>query len=246
MPVELHQFAFSHYNEIARWALDWKGIEHQRIDYLPGPHIPAMQRLSGQRQTPVLVWNGEVIAGSGAILDALESRAPQPTLQPATSPERQQVAELRRYFETEAGPAVRTVLFSELIHHGDYVCRMFAVHKSSAKQRAYRLAFPLIRGAMARANGAVDPANVARSFEVVDAALDRVAQLAGPDSQLVGQAFTAADLTAAALLAPLVGLEHPDMARPQPPPASVAGLLERWSSHPGVVWVRHQYDRFRK
>jgi hypothetical protein len=80
----------------------------------------------------------------------------------------------------------------------------------------------------------------------VDAAIAGGAPPAGPYIQLVGQLYTAADHTAAALLAPLVGLEHPDMARPQPPPASVTGLVERWSSHPGVAWVRYQYDRFRK
>jgi hypothetical protein len=27
-PVELFQFRFSHYNEKARWALDWKSVSH--------------------------------------------------------------------------------------------------------------------------------------------------------------------------------------------------------------------------
>jgi hypothetical protein len=46
--LTLHQFLYSHFNEKARWALDHKGIPHQRRAYLPGPHRPAMQRLSGQ------------------------------------------------------------------------------------------------------------------------------------------------------------------------------------------------------
>jgi glutathione S-transferase len=56
--VVLHQFVASHYNEKARWALDWKGVAHRRITYFPGPHALAMRRLSGQTATPVLVEGG--------------------------------------------------------------------------------------------------------------------------------------------------------------------------------------------
>src|SRR5262245_66603262 len=78
----LHQFVGSHFNEKARWALDWKGLPHRRRTYFPGPHAPAMLRLSGQRTTPVLVIDGEVIAGSAAILAALEERFPEGPILP--------------------------------------------------------------------------------------------------------------------------------------------------------------------
>jgi hypothetical protein len=45
-------FSPSHFNEQARWALDWKGLAHTRIAYLPGPHAPQMQRLSGRQPIP--------------------------------------------------------------------------------------------------------------------------------------------------------------------------------------------------
>ena len=72
----LHMFPASHYNEKARWALDWKGLPHRRVPYLPGPHAPQIQRLTGQTATPVLVTNGRAIAGSAQIIDALESAYP--------------------------------------------------------------------------------------------------------------------------------------------------------------------------
>jgi len=74
--VVLHQFPFSHFNEKARWGLDWKGVPHVRETYLPGPHAQQIQRLAGQTMTPVLVLDGEVIPGSARILDALERRFP--------------------------------------------------------------------------------------------------------------------------------------------------------------------------
>ena len=35
--VVLHQFPFSHFNERARWGLDWKRVAHRRQNHLPGP-----------------------------------------------------------------------------------------------------------------------------------------------------------------------------------------------------------------
>ena len=63
---ELFHFQFSHYNEKARWALDLKGVSHERVSLLPGPHAPRMKRLTGRTQTPVLVNGEEVVAGSAA------------------------------------------------------------------------------------------------------------------------------------------------------------------------------------
>jgi glutathione S-transferase len=243
--VVLHQFLYSHYNEKARWALTWKGVAHERRSYLPGPHMPAIRRLSGQAQTPVLVWDGEVIAGSAAIIDTLEARVPERPLLPEDPDARAEVDALRRYFDDDVGPAVRTALFSAMIADGGYICRMFSEGKSPLVRGLYRATFPLARGLIARGNGVTDPANVERAFEISAQALDRVAERAGRSGQLVGEAFSAADLTAAALLAPLVNVDHPDMSRPRPLPEPVEAFLERWASHPGAAWVRDQYERFR-
>jgi glutathione S-transferase len=78
----LHMFAASHFNEKARWALDWKGLAHRRIAYLPCSHRLPIQRLSGQSQTPVLEMEAAVIAGSAQIIDALERTHPEPALFP--------------------------------------------------------------------------------------------------------------------------------------------------------------------
>ena len=48
MPApELFQFKVSHFNEKARWALDYKGIAHVRHSLLPGPQKAKMRKLSG-------------------------------------------------------------------------------------------------------------------------------------------------------------------------------------------------------
>ncbi|MBW2389548.1 MAG: glutathione S-transferase N-terminal domain-containing protein [Deltaproteobacteria bacterium] len=77
--ITLYEFSLSHYNEKARWALDYKGIPYRSRPVLPGFHQGILRRLSGQTRTPVLQIDDEVIAGSAEIVarvDALSSDRP--------------------------------------------------------------------------------------------------------------------------------------------------------------------------
>jgi glutathione S-transferase len=240
----LHMFPASHFNEKARWALDWKGLAHVRIPYLPGPHAPQLQRLSGQPQTPVLVMNGAAIAGSASIVDALERTFPQRPLYPADPTLCERALEVQRRFDAEVGPAVRTVVFAEMLPELDYLCAMFTKGQPSWKRRFYRATAPLVRPLMAKGNG-VTPDNVPRALARTERALDEAAALIGPSGQIAGDAFSVADLTVASLLAPLVSLDHPDMARPQPVPARVEAMTARFADHDAIAWVRAQYAKHR-
>jgi glutathione S-transferase len=243
--VVLHQFPASHFNEKARWGLDWKGVPHRRVHYLPGPHFPQIRRLSGQTSTPVLVLDGQVIAGSARILDALERRFPERPLYPADPELRSRALEIQQRFDREVGPAVRTAAFSAMIDEADYVCRLFSAPQPAWKRTLYRAAFPLVKPLMARGNGVTDPRGVERAFEATREALDFVAKQVDRTGYLAGDAFSVADLCAAALLAPLVGPGHPDMARPTPVPPRVQEFAARWAGHPAAQWVLAQYERHR-
>ena len=242
--VVLHQFAASHFNEKARWALDWKGVPHRRRTHLPGPHAPAMLRLSGQRTTPVLVLEGRVIPGSASILAALEERFPERPLVPADPKDAERALAWQARFDAEVGPAVRTAVFSVLIHEPGQLCRTFSQGKPAWSSALYRAAFPLTRALFRRANVG-DAANVERAFAKCEEALDLVAREVRPSGQLVGDAFSVADLACAALLAPLVSPEHPDMSQPRPRPPAVEAFLARFASHPAAAWVREQYRKHR-
>lgn len=243
--VVLHQFAYSHFNEKARWSLDWKGVPHVRRTHLPGPHAPSMLRLSGQTATPVLVIDGVAVAGSARILSVLEERFPERPLLPEDPALRQRILEFEERFDREVGPAARTVLFSALIHEADYVCRLFAGHRSLPVRALYRAVFPITRPIMARGNGVADPVSIERAFAALDLALDEVARAIGGSGQLFGEAFSHGDLVCAALLGVLHDPEHPDMKRPEPMPERVAALLARYAPHPAMQWVAEQYRKHR-
>lgn len=241
----LHQFAFSHFNEKARWGLDWKGVGHRRRTYLPGPHAGPMKRLSGQTTTPVLQLGSEVVCGSASILERLEQELPERPLYPSGVHERRRAEEIQTEFDRDVGPAVRTLLFSELLHLPGYMCRMFARDFSLPRRLGYRAAFPIARHLIARAYGTSDDGHVGRCRERTEQALELIERTAGSLGPLAGDRFSVADLCCAALLAPLFDPRHPDMARPQPVPPRLLAFLEPWAQHPAGDWVHEQYQRYR-
>jgi glutathione S-transferase len=240
MPV-LHQFRASHYNDKVRWALAHKGIAHRRVSYLPGPHRVPIARMTGQTSTPVLEIDGQVVAGSARIIDLLEQRFPQKSLYPWARTALDQALAIQERFDREVGPATRTVAFTAFVDDLGYVARLFGHGEHPLKLAFYRASLPFVKPLIARANGLVDPDHVQRAFDATARALDWIAAETESKAMLVGDTFSIADLTAAALMAPVVALEHPDMQPRAPVPATLSALHARWEGHPGVAWVRRQY-----
>ena len=244
MTPELHQFRFSHFNEKARWAFDFKGIPHVRRSYLPGPHMLSIMRLSGQRQVPVLRVGSEIVAGSDRIIDYLETRHPAPPLYPPTEAARRRALELQHWFDAEIGPTIRRAFFFDFLDDGDYAARAFTQGQGIASTTVYRALFPAIRAVMRR-DMQVEADGAARGRERAREALDLIAGTAGTDGYLVGDQFSVADLTAASLL--LVTVFPPECPARVPEPRS-SGLrtwLARWDDHPAIAWVSRMYARHR-
>ena len=240
--VTLYQFRYSHFNEKARWALDYKGVAHRRVSVLPGVHRGTMKKLSGRTTTPVLVIDGKVVSNSARIIEALEQRWPTPALYPADPAQRARALKLEEGFDRSVGPAVRIALYAEILREGWFLSGLFAESQPRAARLPYRLAFPLV-ARLIRIGYRVDDATViANAIATCRNALDFVAREAGPEGYLVGNAFSVADLACAALLAPLVNPDHPDMHWPEPYPQRVRDFLGHWARHPGAEWVRRCYQ----
>ena len=75
--------------------------------------------------------------------------------------------------------------------------------------------------------------------------LDEIAAHTRATGYLVGDRFTVADLTAAALIAPLTRPPVADMQRPEPMPPALNALLETYAAHPAIAWVTHCYATHR-
>src|SRR4051812_13009382 len=115
MTPTLWHIELSHYNEKARWALDYKGIPHVRRAPLPGLHGPVAMAVSrsAHRKLPVLVLDGRRVADSTAIIAALEEYRPEPPLYPADPADRRRALEIEDYYDETLAPAIRRLNF----HH---------------------------------------------------------------------------------------------------------------------------------
>ena len=74
MSVVLWHIEISHYNEKARWALDYKGIPYELRTPMPGAHrLTALRVTRGKHdRLPVIELDGRRIGDSTAIIEALE------------------------------------------------------------------------------------------------------------------------------------------------------------------------------
>src|SRR3954462_15319686 len=97
-PVLWH-LEISHYNEKARWALDYKGIPHVRRAVTPGLQELTARRLRAGRTVPVLEMNGRAIGDSTKIIEQIERWWPEPPLYPADPDERTRALDLEDYFD---------------------------------------------------------------------------------------------------------------------------------------------------
>jgi glutathione S-transferase len=174
MAIELFQFPGSHFNEKARWGLDWKGVAHERISLMPGPHMRTVKKLTGRTQTPVLRDDGRVIDGSTAILEHLEQRFPEPALFPTDAAARERALTIVRRFDDEVGPAVRLAKFFEVME-ADYAVQTSCRDQGALARGLYRAAFPMI-GRVMRSSMQITAENAERAREITREAFDFVAK----------------------------------------------------------------------
>jgi glutathione S-transferase len=244
-PPVLWQYTFSNYNEKARWALDYKGIPHRRRSLLPaGPRALWFSRREGT--LPALDLDGRRIVDSTAIIAALEERQPEPALYPADPDERRRALELEDHFDENAGHDMRRVGFWEARDDLSYGMAFLTTGQPRALRRALRPAGRLVRPPfwwLANRRYGFSQEAYERSCDVLVAALDRIEAERGGRQYLVGEIFTVADLTAAALLYPLVWPREYQYELPPDPPRSE--LLESVKDHPALEWLRETWRRHR-
>lgn len=242
---KLLQFRHSPYNEKVRWALDFKCLRHERKSLLPGPHILALRGLTGRTHTPVLLHDGEALDGSARIVDWLEARYPLPPLWPTDAALAMEARRIQSWFDDDLTPRIRRVVLDTLLRQPAYFAQVFGDGLPVWKQRAYGLIVPLAAPLVRKGNGIRGVESVADGIAAGVEALDFVAERSARTGYLVGDGFSMADLTAASCLAPIVRPVNSPMASPLPVAGGFAQLMERYSGHPGVAWVRHIYARHR-
>ena len=240
----LWQLKVSHYNEKVRWALDYKRVPHVRRAALPGRHQALAEKLSGGKTLPVLILDGEGIGDSTRIIAALERRHPDPPLYPADPDERRRALELEDYFDEQLGPHTRLLALHHMLPQSELFLGAFFPDLAGPSRLGARAAFPLLRRRVTAEFG-IEDATVERAFGQVRAAGDRLRAELQPSGYLVGDRFSVADLTLAALLAPLVAPDQFPYPLPQRGHPRFEPVREALASAGLLDWARGIYSLHR-
>ena len=244
-PLLLH-IHVSHYSEKVRWALDFKDVPHRRLAPPPPGHVLVSKAVTrGKSSTfPVMRIDGQAYGDSTDIVAALEERFPTPPLYPADPDERARALALEEFFDEEAGPYTRRNAFHEVLR--DPVASRQIVPQLVPPPMSWAPGFvaATARRFSAWRYDAADDAAAATAREKVRAAFDRLeAELDGND-YLVGDRFSIADLTAAALLYPVVlPAEGPDLVGDIPAP--YAEFQDSLRDRRAWAWVEEMFRRHR-
>lgn len=204
MPMRLITIPVSHYCERARWALDHCGVDYVEEQHLQLLHLRAVKKAGGRRTTPVLTGGDELLLDSRLIVEFADTRASdERRLYPSDPAERAQVEEIERGIEGEYGVETRRMAYYYFLQESKLFHKYNGARAPRWERFMMRAGFPLVRS-RARAYLKVNDETFARAKTIVAGHLDRVAGLLDGRRYLVGDRFTAADLTFAALTAPIV------------------------------------------
>lgn len=194
--------SFSHYCEKARWALDRCGVAFRESAHLPLFSYLATYRASRTKTVPILIAGNTTLTDSTDIVAWCDATKPGALL-PEDPALRAEVLALEDDFDRQLGPATRRWGYAQLIddprvvpYLGSRVPRWQALGLRAARPVAMRF---LRRGLN------ITPDGVARSLAKIEDTFARVGALLGDGRRyLAGDRFSAADLTFAALAAPVL------------------------------------------
>lgn len=223
----------SHYCEKARWALERAEIDYVEERHLQGFHHFYAKRRGGDFTTPVLVFpdSRSAIGQSSAILKWVDTQLPEEQrLYPADTASRVRATE--HWLDTTLGPDGRGWLYGEILDDMELIEEYGLTGIPEFERRAFRAvikAFKPYLAARLRVQGTHADKQSVR--DVYDEIADRISD---GRRYLLGDRFTAADLTFAALSAPVVlprkyGIELPPLERGS---LELRTAIEDFRAHP--------------
>ncbi len=230
-PYRLITIGPSHYCEKARWALDFYGAPYDEEPHPPLIHLMWSLPSGGGRTVPVLIDGDRAIGDSCDILHFLdEQHGNGCRLYPSEPKLRGEVDELEELFGARLGPHTRRVAYFHLLPHRSLTLPAVSPGVGRGQRVVFSLGFPFFRWLMRRGMN-INPTSVERSLDYVRQVFGTVGDhLADGREFLVGETFTAADLSFASLAAPL--LLPTEYGAPLPPlgelPAAVVALVSEF------------------
>jgi glutathione S-transferase len=215
--ITLYQLHWSHYVEKVRWALDYKQLPWKAVDVDPFTkremqHLNCKLTLDSGRDLHTVPTihdsaTDAVVGDSSRILDYLEQTYPLPALYPVDSDERGRVRQWMLWLDSTLGLAGRRLGYTQIaLEHPGILAKLFipqVVGAQGAIGLKDKIGGIIIAGVLSRRfrfrHNRTD-----RVFEDLERCLHVAADALASQPFLVGNQFSAADLTLAALLQPVL------------------------------------------
>jgi glutathione S-transferase len=244
-PARLITIPVSHYCEKIRWALTRLQIPFVEERHMPPFHRFAtrqlgqqlspkqvteternlspmnrfVSRIVGGQSVPVLVTGTDILRSSEEILKYIDAIAPDRLkLYPTDPQHRQKVEELVTSFDSVLGPLVRQWTYSYLMDQPNLIKPLWCQGVPWFERQLFPVVFPWMRSNVLQMYDISDASAIAAHAQICEifAAVGNL--LADGRSYLVGNRFSAADLTFATLAAAVVvpegyGVKLPDLDR---------------------------------
>lgn len=243
--LTLYQFTISHYCEIARWALDRSRLPYVTENLVPLLHLPVVKRMAPKTSVPVVRDGDTIVQGSAKIIDHLEVRVPTLALTPTDPALAMLAREKTLWADREIGIHLRRYFYYHAFQHRQAVLHMLLQQAPWYGVALFQGAFPLVRQAFFRAMN-INESTAAGSRARLETALSALDKELETRDYLVGDSFSRADLSVAALLAHMFRPPQHDLEwlPTQPPPLDE--FIAGWDNSRVGVWVREIYAKHRQ
>ena len=202
MPNTLISIAPSHYCEKSRWALELSGLSFSEELHMPFFHVSAVKRAGGTRTTPILHTPSKTLTDSESISRWIQDQ-PETKWKPYGEDPTQMSA--IQAVETELGRKLgvlsRLVAYHHLLPHKPLIMHCMS-RAPKSEQKWFGLGYPLFAWLMRKGMN-IDARGANRATKTIHEIFDGVESDAQGEF-LIGDSLTIADVSLAALGAPLV------------------------------------------
>lgn len=239
--------AISHYCEKVRWAMDYLDI-----DYLEEDHAPLFHRRYtshyGGTTVPVLVTHEQAFVDSRDIMHYLDTVTVDKQLYPQDDELRQQAETLEELFDQKLGMATRNWGYYYAIQKPLKIAIAWGINAPLIEKIKCIIAFPKIPELLKQYYNITDASKESALQDIKEVFTVVNQRLNSGQQYLVGEQFSSADITFAALASPVIRPEHHPFYDSQlsKVPAEIVAVVEALRSTPAGELVMQMYREHRQ
>ena len=225
----------SHYCEKARWALDRAGIPYREERHVQGPSRIYSKRAGGSGTTPVLITDDG--------LSLTESEDIVAYADPSLRQDDPEVRRITRWLDENLGKPDRRLIYAHMLPHRELLMSFNNTGVPAWEAATFKVFWAAVYPWANKQLG-LKPGTKERDETLTWHAFDAVGEwLSDGRPYIMGDAFTAADLTFAALSAPVTAPDGYGTTLPAATllPDETIAMVARFREHPAGQFALRMY-----